>query len=62
VKLLGVYPNDVTQAAGIPGAAIWQSNPSIEPEPVQAVVPHSTSFWPVVLTHLPLLQSPSLPQ
>jgi hypothetical protein len=60
-KLLGVYPNDGPQAAGMPGDASAHPNPSAAPVPVQPD-PQETSFWPVVLTHLPLVQLPSLVQ
>jgi hypothetical protein len=45
----------------MPGDASAHPNPSAAPVPVQPD-PQETSFWPVVLTHLPLVQLPSLVQ
>jgi hypothetical protein len=45
----------------MPGDARAHPKPSAEPLPVQPD-PHETSFWPVVLTHLPLVQLLSLVQ
>jgi hypothetical protein len=54
LKLLGVYPKPKAHAAGMPFATSSQPKPSAVPVPVQ-FEPQETSFWPVVLTHLPLL-------